>query len=476
MLTIFLFQLYGKKAWLYPGTWFCLIWIFATISYCICVYTDFYQEYFPKYIYSLNTKIFFTAFFFAFFSFFQKKKKMHHITFKPFDLSNYYRIYGICTVAAFTGAFGTWLYKGASFDIVLNRFDMIDHNIAIGMRYASAGQSMIEGLLNKLFLLNIPCSIIAGSVLALTLLKKKRKLLIKEKFFLLLPYVSWFFMTIATGGRKGFIDAAAFYAIGFLMSFTFMFSFNKKKLRLYFCGILIFILSFMVFSTIVRKARETRKLGGQYTSTPFAEKLQFLEPISGVVFYLADPFVGYQIKSRYRSMTKLSYGEKTFNGLFGFSIPLLDRIFHERVSIADYLGWDKLINTRWLFSNTPMATTIESIYFNMVSDFGEGGSILLIFILVLISHHLFISFFSTRKKHWSFLSIYLLTIFLMFWMNSIFSGYFAGTMPGAILKVFIFCELLNHFAKHKRYDFSFGLFRSYLPKEKLTLMPATNAP
>ncbi len=467
LLVVILLKQYKRRAWLHPGLWFALIWISATICYRICVLANFYQEYFPQYIDSLNTKIFFTGICFITIAIIDKIRNAHKSNLLPFNLNRYVKIYGFCSLTALGGAIGTWIYNGASFNIVSNRFAMIaGHNdIVFGYTGAAANGSIIEGILYKCFVLNIPCALLAGSMLALALNYNRKKIPRKELFFLAIPFLSACFMTISNGGRRGYVDICMLYTIGFLLSFSCMASFNKKRLRAYIIGILVFTLSFVIFSTVVRKARTAERYGSLYAGALFQDNFSFLEPASGVIIYLADPFVGYQIKSKYRPSTKLSYGEKTFNGLFSFSIPVIDRIFHLRVSIADYLGWKPLSNSRWMAEDIPMATTVESIYYYLVADYGENGSLIAIAILTLISHKVFTFFLRKRKKN-TFFSTYFLLIFLLFWVNSIFDGYFAGPMPGATFKSFLFCELFRHVTTYQKYDFSFGAFQSFLPKKQ----------
>lgn len=465
-MLIVLLKRYKTKAWLHPGLWFALLWIFVIMSYQTCVFVNFYQEYFPLYVDSLNEKIFFTGISFLIIPFFEQKIITHRDSRIAFNLNKYVRIYGLCSLVAVGGAVGTWIHKGASFNIVSNRFAMIAHNKEVIYGYTSAHQSMLEGVLYKFYLLNLPCALLAGSMLAAALNCSIKRISHKDLFFILLPFVAAFFMTISSGGRRGFVEIFTLYLIGFLLPFTFMTVFNKKRFRIYICSILVFIFSFMIFSTVVKNARTTENVGSKYVKRIFPNELSFLEPISGVIVYLADPYVGYQIKSHYRVKGNLYYGEKTFNGLFAFSIPVIGRIINMNVSVADYLGWEPISKSRWMLEKIPMAVTIESIYYYIVTDYGEQGSLVFIFILAFMSHKIFIHFSFKKRRKNSFLSIYLLVIFVLFWMNSIFSGFFAGPMPGAIFKVFIFYEIFQNITRHLRIDFSFGAFQMLLKRHK----------
>ena len=393
-----------------PGFYFGSIWFLGLLGCVVLHPFGMFYEIYPIYIDELNFLVLFTALCFIFYT----KKGRNKINEEKIDVSFIsYKLYKVLSIVFFFAAIVEFIRAGGN----LNMGDARNN-----LHEFQSGQNAIIGYIQ---VLGIPLSIYSGySILTLFLCKNKPNKV--QILWLLLPLFSNMIFSITKGGRVDFVYSFMMYLIGGAMVLPLNFSIKKYKKT-----VLIIALSIIGVVFFINKVGEQRdENSGRINEAEMM--LKEFNPIvgsfSGIIRYMGASYVGYQHR-RVDAVdkNKLGYGQYTFNGFINWTLPFSSQLGLGDFSIAKSLGIYYNNQETYDFEREYYYTT-HSGYLTMIKDFGFWGALLCIYVLVTITHNLFVKI-QTKKNIKYASSLFLFYLFLNYWSKS----NFYGTLSNSIL-------------------------------------------
>jgi hypothetical protein len=272
------------------------------------------------------------------------------------------------------------------------------------------------------------------------------KIYLQKKYYFL-PFLTGIVNTIAIGGRAGITSTLLFIVVGIGLGLFGLKSDTKKILKKFAkYGIIIFF-SFSIYATAVNLIRE-KAWSYNLTEANWANH-PWLRPFGGILQYLTDHYVGYQLR-RVDSITpQLEAGQISLSGFTMFKIPVFSQIagapiciqstfnLYEPSSIKDH--YDRVAE------GFEVAGATATVYYLLYDDFGYKGTYFAIFIFSLITQMIFNNVFNSHKT--SFLSILPITLVYYLWFSTIFSHNIVGNWIAPYLYSFLAVDIIGRF-KH----------------------------
>lgn len=431
LLIIYQVKTWKIRALMSPGFYFGCIWFLGVLGCVILHPLGLFYEFYPIYIDELNFLVLFTALCFIFYT----RKGRDRINKEKIYISFLsYKLFKVLSIIFLIAAIVEFIRAGGN----LNMGDARNN-----LHEFQSGQSTIIGYIQ---VLGIPLSIYSGySIFSLFLSKNKPN--INLIIWLLIPLFSNMVFSITKGGRVDFVYSFTMYLLGVTMAVPLNLSIKKNKKV-----IIIIAISLMGVVFFINKVGEQRDKNsiGYINETEMV--LKEINPIigsfSGIIRYMEASYVGYQHR-RIDAVdeNKLGYGQYTFNGFINWTLPFSSIIGLGDFSIAKALGIYYNNQETYDFEREYFYTT-HSAYLTMIKDFGFGGALLCIYILVTVTHKLFIKI--QKKKNIKFAtSLYVFYLFWNYWVRS----NFYGTLSSSILVPlygFLIVDLLSYFLVKKK--------------------------
>lgn len=404
---------YRIKAFLHPGLYFCVIWIFGVASYLtLSLIQNQFNLYDADYVNELNGYVLYTSALFYIFRGLGRKIVLNNPS--VWNIHSFYPLFKYAALASLLAAVSMFIIRGATFDFAGTRDATVELETAL--YYGEISQTFLFTLLGTFLSSNIILGIYAGFIIVEHYMKRKNMHV--NIWALFIPLLTQIVIMLMVGGRIDFINIIRAYIFGGSISIA-------NGVNKVFAKKIIVILgsAFLLFSTysnINYQQRISRSL--VQDSNPV------LSQFSSIMEYYSSVYTGYQLR-RYDFVTKeLEYGQKTFAGVLFFRIPFAGTIGLKNTSVGEFFGLEEYSMKKMFLDlqskNALHFSTVSSIYLLFYDDYGYWGTFLFLFILVWITQLVYVSWFNS--PHDSFFSIYIIYLFFVLWSNSIMDPVFAG--------------------------------------------------
>jgi oligosaccharide repeat unit polymerase len=272
----------------------------------------------------------------------------------------------------------------------------------------------------------------------ITLGKFKQKI----NYIILMPLVSSVLWTFSMGGRHGIIDSFFLFMIGSIYAYSniTIANFNKdfrvaisKKMK-YFVPIII---AFLFYSTYVNNIRSEFSEGYKKNKL---ENYLLLKPVSGVIIYLTDHYLGYQSRRIDSYTEQVEFGKNTLQGFTKFELPFVSQAINYPLSIEGILNVFnlELWESEYLYvdeKNVMFINATTTIFFPIIDDYGFYGALLFITLLVLVSQYAYNKIVNNSYR--SILPFLFYSLIMSLWFNSIFGSQIKGNWLSTPVFVFI---------------------------------------
>jgi oligosaccharide repeat unit polymerase len=416
---------YKTFAWFHPGVWYLTLWTFCVSSLLIMkryVQTVYLENHYRELFFFIN----WGAVCFVIVALCDARKFPNRADSKSWSINGFDRLFALFTILAFLFTVLYW-YNSTAFSLDLGavRDDYVD---SLG---DYRGVSIFENITSRFRMLTIPCSFYAGVILARWCADTRYRLSMRNLILILITILTSIMSALAIGGRRSIIGVFMYMAIGYAMCMVKQRCIDKHRSRTLLSVCIVLMILFGLFSTFVKQTREEYK-GRYLVGTTDSATLNRFE---GLLDYLSNVFWGYQFKTEYDPLPNESFGRNTFNGLCGFSVPLIQRVTGVPASLGALLGYSQINKIANFTKDYPFKTSLASVFYEMKSDFGFIGTLICTSLFIIITQYLY--GWWIRKADFSFLSCYLLFEFYNYWGNCIFSGAFAAPTMVHILYMFV---------------------------------------
>lgn len=410
VLIFFQIKTWKVRVLMSPGFYFGSIWFLGLLGCVLLHPLGLFYTVYPIYIDELNFLILFTALCFIFYT----KKGRNKINEDEIEISFIsYKLFKVLSIVFLFAAMMEFIRAGGN----LNMGDARNN-----LHEFQANQNAIIGYIQ---VLGIPLSIYSGHSI-IRLLLSTNKFTKKIFLWLLLPLFSNMIFSITKGGRVDFVYSFIMYLIGGALVLPLNFSIKKYKKPLF--VIAISLTGVVFFINKVGEQRDDNSGRIDETEIMLKELNPIVGSFSGIIRYMGASYVGYQHR-RVDAVdeNKLGYGQYTFNGFINWTFPFSNQIGLGDFSIAKSLGIYYHNQETYDFEREYYYTT-HSGYLTMIKDFGFWGALLCIYVLVAITHNLFVKI-QTKKNIKYASSLFLFYLFLNYWSKS----NFYGTLSNSIL-------------------------------------------
>lgn len=439
---VVLFYKYRLKSLLHPGIAFNIIWLMSLSFLPVALEVNVIWIESAEYLNELLQFVAFTSAAFALVAIFSRgitfstTKWNVDLAFQDiFPTLSFF--FFIATVLSFTS-------KGISFssNLAQQRTMLVEANVAAA--YTDERLSLIDWMLNPILMLQILLCIYAGWGISCQIFNPQSTKV--KTIYALFPLLSAIFVASISAGRVPITQAAVQYGLGFLLSFFFIPGRKKvvsqKTKKFYLYSTIVLFFAFNIYSTIIKDVRA--EYGNSNYTSAYEDK-PYLEPFSGVIDYLSYHYIGYQLRRIEMDFeTPRKPGEISFNGLTSIKIPLINQLFGFNISAGALLGWEYIdIRKGYSTSELSAASITETAFYRLYQDFGKA-TMLVLFILIVITQLIFNSLFS--RSHHSFLYITMFFLFWTFWFNSWATSYFRNPFSN-IFYAAIILDLLIYYKK-----------------------------
>lgn len=436
-------RLYKSRFLLHPSFWFLVIWIVSIIAFIIfnllgLDYIIFYEDL----IIELFKYISFTTLSILFFSLVSFKRVNHaSIDWNPvFNVRLFKNVSLVILVLSVITFF-----TSSGFNIIANREQIILTNQSLALRGASL--SFMQILSNLVIGLNKPMLILSGYFICMDYAQNHYKIY-KLKIYYFFPLITGLINTYAIGGRAGITTTLLFIVLGMGLA-LFGLNINATKIIKKFAqyGIIVFVL-FSFYATAVDLAREK---AWSYTGTSaHLVNKPWLRPFAGILEYMTDHYVGYQLR-RVDSITpQLELGQISLSGFTLFSMPIFSQLAGTPISIQSTFNLYVPNPTKAHYDRVAEGYLWEgataTVFYLLYDDFGYKGTYIAIFIFALISQLIFNNLFNSHKT--SFLSILPITLVYYLWFSTIFSHHIVGNWMAPYLYSFLIIDIIGRLKRY----------------------------
>ena len=411
-----------------PGFYFGALWILGVLGSDVFSKVGFLPLTYPEYLDELNIYVGFTGFCFLLFT--KRGRCLVNENGAIFNFIPNFTVFSLLSIVTLLVALITFVSSGASFDMGQNRSVVHD---------TVRNQSNIVGYFQ---ILSTVLSICSGYVYGKFFIGKLNLSLLK-KIILILPIMSGLVYSIYLGGRVNFIYAICDCVIGFSLAIPLMPSKKISRKIIATCLALGLLISFFI-SAVAAQRQETHG-GSSHLFTEVTADNILLKVLYGPVEYMTSSYIGYQYRrDDFVDLNNLGYGSYTFNGFINWTLPFSSSLGLGDASIAKTCGIYHRAQESYDFERLFYYTT-HSCYIPIVQDFGTIGAFPFIFLLVYISHRLFINI-QRRKFIKHACSFFIFYLFLNYWLKSNYYGYLMNSVL-IVLYGFLFIDIINYFLK-----------------------------
>lgn len=434
-LIVLVFGIYNQlkvwkvRAFLSPGFYFSFMWMLGVIGVLLFKSVGILNEAYPEYIDELNILVGYTSICFSILA----RKGRKKVSDNSISITNYinsFRLYKIVSLLYLIIAIYVFFVEGTGFD------------------FASARNNMHETIENRSFLItyfrliSLPLSIFAGNRLMQVLLKYKKANLI-QYVYLFLPFVSDTLFSLTEGGRVAMVYSMLMYVIGGVLLIPIKFDLKRNK-NIIVLGVLIALsINFMIsWVGSVRSENDSQNIEKELVK----EKLGAFGVAFGAIEYMSASYIGYQYRRVDAISPQLGYGQYSLNGFINWQIPFAGRFGVSDASIAGALGIYYFNQETYDFHRDYYYVT-HSAYLPLIKDFGFYGAFIAIFLLVLISHNLFVKIQLKPIYNYS-TNFFFYYLFFIYWTKSNFYGTLSDTVL-IPLYGFLIVDILNVLNKKK---------------------------
>lgn len=432
--TLFLQYLkYGVKFILHPTFWFFLVWIFSIISFLIYIEIGFtFIIIYPDLIKELFVYIDFTCICVAILGWRKAGKINQNLV--QFNLTINEKLIKYISLLIFIVVLVNTFQS--SNDIVANREMGAE---LMKKRTDQVGKTGLMFVLKNVALnMNLPLLVYTSYHIIKKYVTKSE---IKLGYYYYLPLISMILTTVINGGRAGIISAAILFSQGtFIALFSDLLAIRPKFKKLL-IPIVVFAISFTLYSTLINQLR-SEKTEVDHTTEKW-EEFPILKPFSGIIQYLTDHYPGYQLR-RVDSVTpEEDYFGKTFTFVKNASIPFITQFFGTSISLESIFHLGRNDVAKVDLSDLEWSNTTATVYLVLYDDFGYYGTFVAIFIFALVTQFFFERFY--LKNHKTYIStIFMYTMLIYLWSNSIFSHHISDNWLLTFYYYFLMVDLLNY--------------------------------
>ena len=423
LLNIELFRIWRLQMLFHPSFYFSLIWLMSVPAQLFLTSEGIAFVRYEDSVKELNTLVLFTTIcFLIIIRFGKNKKNKSHI---KLTFTKNLRAYKIFVYITFFSSVFQFIYSTIAFGISLN--PGLNRGIVISDEYRSRSLSIFEfiGSYGGMFLPVI--TICAGYYLGLKIQKKST--LKVSNWLIILPLLIYIIQVITIGGRNPLAVGIKYYLLGLGFSTTANKIINVNYKYILF-GFFAFVLFNIFITSLGNQRREVLEEGDQYVEL----KSPVLNQFRGIMDYFSSHYWGYQLRRKdiYDS-DKLGYGFYTFHGVFLISIPF-SKLFGINSNFGDLIGMpeDNLDYFYLKENGYESFYTTNSIYVEMICDFGEAGIYIFIILLVIYTHRAFLKL--TNKNINKSINLYFYILIFKYWSSSNFQSVYAS---GEIMLLFL---------------------------------------
>jgi hypothetical protein len=324
----------------------------------------------------------------------------------------------------------------AGFNLVANREQMMleEQSIALGGKSLSP----VQMLSNIFASLNKPLLIFSGYIICKEYANNNLKIS-ALKLYYFYPFLSGTISTLAIGGRSGITTTLMFLFVGFALAICSLKTDTTgilKKIMKY--GLIFFIL-FSVYSTSVNIIRE----GGASQSLTEARwgPYPWLKPFAGILQYLTDHYVGYQLRRIDTVTPQLELGQISLSGITMFKVPILSQLTSTPLSIQNAFNLYEPIIIGAASEDKLWTNVTGTVYLVLFDDFGYTGTYIAIFLFVLITQSAFNNAF--RRQRRSFITLLPFVLIYLIWFTTIFSHVIIGNWMSLYIYSFLIIDVIG---------------------------------
>lgn len=431
LLVIIQLKVWRIRVLLSPGFYFAIMWILGITGVLLFKSLGVLIESYPEYIDELNILVGYTGFCFLLITK-NKSRKIDKKNIVYLDFIDSFLLFKIMSVLILCVSFFVFFKEGS------------------GLNFGIARENMHETISDRsvfvsyLRLISTPLSIYAGAQFILSLTSNRKNLLLKY-LILLMPFGANMLFSMTEGGRVSMVYSMLEYAIGAGLSLPITFSVRKYK-KVFLVGIAVFL---FINGMITWIGNERDKYyGGKSTNYELAQdRLGIFSFLYGASNYMVASYVGYQYRRVDAVTAELGYGRYTFNGFINWQFPFLSQFGIKDASIAKVLGIYYHNQETYDYTREYYYAT-NSAYIPIIKDFGFWGVFIPIFILVYVSHNLFVKIQSYRSIG-RVVTFFFYYVFFIYWAKS----NFYGTLSDSILIPlygFLIIDILDYIFRNKK--------------------------
>jgi len=169
-------------------------------------------------------------------------------------------------------------------------------------------------------------------------------------------------------------------------------------------------------------------------------------------------YQGYQWRRKDMVTSELELGQKTFNFITAFNIPVISQLFRKNVSLENIFHLKHEDNvTRTMESKElglPGFSITATVYLILFDDFGFYGVFIITFLFVGFTQKLYRDLF--LKNHNDFWSIILFIAVYKLWMATFFNHHLTGAWFNTYLYPILIIETVNFLYKYKHRNLKYN--------------------
>jgi hypothetical protein len=362
---------YGWSSLVHPGLWFSISWIAAIFAYAaidavggVPIYNDPVLD--QLMILIIVTSLVFYILTIKFFGATGRKASVE------FDhvVREKYRIF---SVIGFLGAVVNWIGVGANFGYVDDVRQQWLEEIP-----------RITALMWYMYFLTFPAAFMAGKFIGVNFVTGDRQNKIYY-FFMGLPLLSGFMWSLGTGGRQAlglvllhFIVGAAFGVV-YMVGFGWKISRQRVKLLIKYTGLMVIIFSLFVGLTGLSRAKQQGAAASSF------DDIWYLAPVGQLISYTGLTIATHQAYGEPVRRDIRETGPVSLAGLQYFGLRYITGWRH---ITAEDTNPERMLAS----SGLDLASGTRNLFYDLQSDFGFYGAMVVSGVLAAISSKLYFLF------------------------------------------------------------------------------------